>query len=183
MQFSLEETVLNALCSEMPEVFYLDDLLKQVENDYQGELSKISIKRLVESLLSAYESEDEPIIQSLGIKPSVGSVYRKLFTENEQGQLIKARPKIPNLFEIEHIKMTRQALKDKVASIENRIYAYDRLNSKFPNTEDWADTKLTSLLQQKQLLTEDITIIDELLQDISLVEKECNSNIAITSFS
>ncbi|MGD1451483.1 hypothetical protein [Vibrio harveyi] len=183
MQYSLEETVLNALCSEMPEVFYLDDLLKQIENDYRGELSKNSIKQLVECLLSAYEDENEPIIQSLGIKPSVGTVYRKLFTENEQGQLIKSRPKIPDLFEIEHIKKTRQALKDKIASIESRIYAYDRLNSSFPNTQDWTDAKLTNLLQQKQLLSEDIAVIDELLHDISQVEKESNNNVIITSFS
>ncbi|MCG9235856.1 hypothetical protein L1D30_06900 [Vibrio harveyi] len=183
MQFSLEEAVLNALCSEMPEVFYLDDLLKQIENDYQGELSKNAIKQLVECLLSAYEDEHEPIIQSLGIKPSVGSVYRKLFTENEQGQLIKSRPKIPDLFEIEHIKKTRQAIKEQVTSIESRIFAYDRLNSKFPKTEDWADAKLANLLQQKQLLMEDITVIDELLHDISQVEKESNNNVIITSFS
>ena len=163
MQDSFEETLLMALCTKMPRVFYLNDLVKKIENDYQGNLSQSSIKRLVERLLESYESEDQPIIQSLGIKPAVGAVYRKLYTENEQGELIKSYPKLPGYFEIEHIKEVRNTIDEKLDLLENQIHAYQRLSYSFPKTEDWSDAKLSRLLKQKAFLTEDLDVIDELL--------------------
>ncbi|MFA1572794.1 hypothetical protein [Vibrio cyclitrophicus] len=175
MQGSFEETMLIAICSKMPQVFYLNDLVKKIKNDYQGDLPLSSIKRLVERLLESYESEEQPIIQSLGSKPYVGAVYRKLYVENEQGELVKSHPILPDYFEIEHIKEVRKIIDDKLDSIENRIHAYQRLSYSFPKTEDWSDAKLTRLLTQKAFLSEDLDVIDELLSDTQHLENECDS--------
>ncbi|TKF56934.1 hypothetical protein FCV60_03310 [Vibrio sp. F13] len=175
MQDSFEETMLMALCTKVPQVFYLNDLVKQIQSDYQGNLSQSSIKRLVERLLESYESEDQPIIQSLGIKPAVGAVYRKLYTENEQGELIKSYPKLPGYFEIEHIKEVRNTIDEKLDLLENQIHAYQRLSYSFPQTEDWSDAKLRRLLKQKAFLTEDLDVIDELLAETQHLENKCDS--------
>ncbi|MEZ8310043.1 hypothetical protein AB4393_15480 [Vibrio splendidus] len=175
MQDSFEETMLLALCSKMPKVFYLHDLVKKVENDYQGDLPESSIKRLIERLLESYASEDQPIIQLLGCKPVVGAVYRKLYIENAQGELIKSHPILPDYFEIEHIKEVRKIIDDKLDALENRIHAYQRLSYSFPKTEDWSAAKLTRLLTQKGFLTEDLDVIDELLSETQRLENKCDS--------
>lgn len=175
MEGSFEETMLMALCTKMPQVFYLNDLVKKIENDYQGDLPQRSIKRLVERLLESYESEEQPIIQSLGSKPVVGAVYRKLYTENEKGELIKSYPRLPDYFEIEHIREVRNTIDEKLDSLENQIHAYQRLSYSFPQTEDWSDAKLTRLLKQKAFLTEDLDVIDELLSETQHLENESDS--------
>ncbi|PMN01383.1 hypothetical protein BCT41_10335 [Vibrio splendidus] len=174
MQDSFEEIMLMALCTKMSQVFYLNDLVKQIKNDYKGDLPQSSIKRLVERLLESYESEDQPIIQSLGTKPDVGVVYRKLYVENAQGELIKNFPILPDYFEIEHIKEVRNTIDEKLESIENRIHAYQRLSYSFPKAEEWSDTKLIRLQNQKSYLVEDINVIDELLLETEKLENECD---------
>jgi len=109
--------------------------------------------------------ENQNLIQRLSKKGKHNANFRKLFIENDNGELVISKPKIPTPEEIRVLEDYKIELFDLEKFIDNEVKTYHELMAKYPFISPLSEQKINERLLQQELNDTEYRLIDDIVKE------------------